>query len=63
MRVCFLFSLAFSRFITGFKKLVYLTNFQANLVASDIANVNKLLDAFDLHNCKLVIRFLPGTCA
>ena len=41
------------------KKLIYLSNFQAALVASDLAFVEKLLDSFDFRACKLVIRFLP----
>jgi hypothetical protein len=42
------------------KKVIYLTNLQANVIANDMQNVVKLLDAFELSkSCKLVIRFLP----
>ena len=43
-----------------FKKIIYLTNLQANVISSELQNVVKLLDAFELPpSCKLVIRFLP----
>jgi len=43
----------------GAKKLIYLSNYQASLVATQFAYVEKLLAALDLNNCKLVIRLLP----
>ena len=45
-------------------KVMYLTNQQANLIASDTANIMKMLNAFEVNpNSQLVIRFLPTSGA
>ena len=42
------------------KKLMFLSNIQASVISSDIKCVKKMLSAFELRECKLIIRFLPA---